>query len=89
MSVFVLTYDLKAPHKDYNNLYEALKKYTYCHGVESVWLIDSQKSASEIRDDLNKHIDNNDVLFVAKLSGNWASMRYSCAEWLKSSSRTW
>lgn len=89
MSVYIITYDLKKPGRNYDNLYSALQKYAYCHKVESVWLLDSSKSASDIRDDLKDHVDGNDVIFVAELKNHWASYNYECTEWLKSASRTW
>lgn len=41
---------------------------------ESFWLLSTEiYHAGEIRNQLKDVIDSNDKLFVAKLSGNWAS----------------
>ena len=89
MSVYLVTYDLRAPGRNYDDLYDALKKYTHCHGLESVWFIDSRNSATNIRDHLKKSIDSNDGLFVGKLTRAWAGFSIECGEWLKDTSRTW
>lgn len=89
MAVYCVTYDLKAPGKDYSSLHDHLKKYAYCKRLESFWLIDTQKTASQIRDDLKNVVDSNDVVFVARLQGNWASWNYGCGDWLNDKNRKW
>lgn len=86
MGVFAINYDLSSPDRDYDKLTEQIKSYgTWAHFLDSLWLVSSSKTAGEIRDHLKKHIDSNDQLFVARLSGNWASSNLSkkCTDWLK------
>lgn len=87
--VYVVAYDLKEPNTpaDYAKIIEAIKAYgTWARLEQSVWLIESNKTATELRDELKNSIrDASDVLFVAKLSGEWASWRIgkSRVDWLK------
>lgn len=90
MAVFIVTYDLKKPGKDYDNLIRAIKDFgSYCHCQGSVWFIDYNWTAGQVRDDLKQHMDSNDELFVGRLTGQWASWNSRCSDWLKSSSRNW
>ena len=90
MSIFVVTYDLKQPGRDYQSLFDHIKtNFTWCKGLESVWLIESPLSAAQIRDGIKPLLDANDVLFVAKLQGNWGSINYYCGEWLNKPERQW
>ena len=89
MSVYLVTYDLRMPGRNYNDLYAALDKYANCHDLESVWFIDTENSSSAIRDHLEKFIDSNDGLFVGKLTQQWSGYGIRCANWLNDSSRSW
>ncbi|WP_431786929.1 hypothetical protein [Vibrio harveyi] len=89
MSVYAVTYDLKKQGQNYEGVHDYLKKFKHCKKMESFWLIDTSKGAGEIRDDLSKIVDSNDVIFVAELKKHWASDRFTCSTWLKDESRTW
>jgi len=90
MAIMAINYDLKAPGRDYQPLYDAIKTYTWCHILESCWLVDTQKTAAEVRDHLKAKVDGNDEIFVARLQGNWAtSFSDQATDWLKSPSRNW
>jgi len=89
MSIYCVTYDLKSPGKDYTPVHNYLKKYTHCKKLESFWLIDTNKKASAIRDELEKLVDSNDIIFVAEIKKHWAGLRFDCAAWLKETGRSW
>ena len=72
MGSFIVTYDLNTPGKDYSSLISKIKTYSYSKICESVWVVKSNHSSSEVRDSLLKEIDYNDRLFVAKLTGEAA-----------------
>lgn len=85
--VYIISYDLKTPGRNYNSLFEAVKAYgLWWHQTGSVWIIVSSDSATNIRNNLIKHIDQNDQLFVAALKGEWAGVGFSDVEynWIKS-----
>lgn len=86
MKSYLITYDL-IKRKNYPELYEALKKFkTYWHCLDSVWIVKSDSTASEIRDYLLPHIDNDDKLIVVGLTGegSWTqSFSEECQSWLR------
>lgn len=90
MSIKIVSYDLREPDQNYDNLIEAIKSYkNYCKINKSDWLILTSDKCSDIRDYLKKFIDSNDTLFVAELSdksGWWASynLRKGAVDWLNS-----
>ncbi len=89
MSIVLATYDLKAPGKNYDSVHTHLEKFTHCKGLESVWLLDTTKALSTIRDDLRGKIDANDIVFAVKLTRQWPSLSYDCSAWLNDAARNW
>ena len=91
MSVLVVGYDLRAPGRNYDDLYAAIKSYpAWCHALGSMWFIDTNSNPASIRDDLGRHIDSNDQLYVIRLHQHWgATSKDNCTEWLNSPNRTW
>lgn len=88
MAVLMITYDLKQPGRDYDSIHKYIKdNFTWCKGLESVWLVDTHISPSKIRDDLKALADKNDVIFVAALTNDWASYNYFCGQWLNKPER--
>jgi len=88
--VHIITYDLKSPNDaegDYERVIEGLKSAfpAWCHLEKSVWLVHTDRSATEVRDSIKTLLNNSDVLFVARLRGNWGSFNLSSnrSEWLK------
>lgn len=85
MSCKLITYDLIAPVKNYDKLISAIKTYANTQKVtESCWIINSTDSCVSIRDYLKKSTDSNDLLFVAKLSGEsaWSNLDDKVSKWL-------
>ena len=85
MACYIISYDLLAPGRNYEQLYSALKTYSKWAKInESVWAIVTEKKAVDIRAHLAQFLDANDRLFVIK-SGVEAAWRHSkCKnEWLK------
>jgi hypothetical protein len=69
--VFAINYDLKAPGRDYNGLYEELKKSSkWWHYLESTWLVSTEESPTVIWNRLAKHIDKNDYLLIIEVKDN-------------------
>lgn len=70
---YIISYDLLAPNRNYNDLYEAIKKYPFWGRLtESTWAVTTNKTSVEIRDELLPHIDKNDRLIVIQ-SGKYAA----------------
>jgi hypothetical protein len=90
LAVYIVTYDLISPGKDYAPLLTEIRKYTHCDALKSAYFIDTRESAVTLRDKLKKHIDANDKLYVLRLRGEWAASRsMTCTEWLNSPARNW
>jgi hypothetical protein len=90
MSVLLVSYDLRKPGRNYEPLYEALKKYRYCHALESAWFIDTSESPSVVRDKLCKLVDSGDQIYVNRLHNHWGACRKeACTDWLQQAARTW
>ena len=86
---FVVAYDLRTPNdtpQDYERVIAHIKaNFTWSHLQKSVWLVESALNAAEIRESIRTTLDSKDVLFVARLQGNWASWALGEARnnWLK------
>ena len=52
MSVALVTYELKTPGRSYQPVYDYLQTFTHCKEMEAVWLLDTPKAITEIRDHL-------------------------------------
>lgn len=85
MSSKLVIYDLCAPGRNYDKLYESIKSYPkWAHITESTWFIKTDESCSSIRNKLMNCLDKNDRLFVAELTGEAAWNNILCSnEYLK------
>ena len=86
MKSYLITYDLRKPGQNYDELYKAIKAIgSWWHCLESNWIVKSNLSAVQIRDKVSPHIDKNDKLLVAHLSGEcaWMGFDTDCSKWLK------
>lgn len=84
MACYLISYDLRKA-KDYERLYDAIKSYgTWAHVLESSWAVETDKTATNLRDHLAEFIDSDDGLFVVKSAGEAAWRNVLCKnEWLK------
>ena len=86
MNCFMISYDLIGPNRDYSKLFEAIKAYGFWAKInESLWIIKTNDTSVNIRDNLKQAMDNNDTLFVAKLTGDgaWNNLSSEISNWLK------
>ncbi|WP_437804547.1 SinR family protein [Sorangium sp. So ce693] len=86
MAIYLISYDLNTPGQDYKHLHAAIRELgAWTHPLDSVWIVDCDHTAAEIRDTLKYHIDSNDTLIVVRLQGAWASwnMSTNTVTWLK------
>lgn len=91
MTVFAVTYDLKAPDRDYTKLHDAIKSLgSYSKRFESFWLVDCSLTAGQIRDKLKTVVDANDKILVIQVAKHWATLNVESGmiNWLRDSSRT-
>lgn len=89
MNIYLISYDLGLPetYSDYRILREHIKTYpNWAKPLQSVWLIKTNRSVSEVRDAIKNLIDSNDkVLVIEVAKSNWASYNLSkeVADWMK------
>lgn len=86
MKTYLVGYDLMKKGQDYTSLHEEIKKFgTWCHLLDSTWIIKSNLTALQIFDKLSLKIDNNDKLFIARLEGQsaWVNLGNEISDWLK------
>ncbi len=86
MRSVLVTYDLRG-NRDYERLYAAIKAYErYARVLGSVWIVQTQRTAEHVLDDLARHVDGDDQLFVATLTGeaDWKkNLSPKVLEWLE------
>jgi hypothetical protein len=89
VNTYLITYDLNRPGQNYNELYDAIKKVavgsSWWHCLDSNWIINSNADSVTVRNSLTPHIDANDSLLVARLSGGaaWTGFNTECSDWLR------
>lgn len=86
---FLITYDLKKPSQNYNELYEAIKSCgEWQHPLESTWVVKvgTLTLVNDIYNHLRPKIDDGDLLFIVDITDQnrqgW--MVKSFWEWIKS-----
>lgn len=85
MTTYIIGYDLNRPGQDYKILEDAIKALgNWWHCLDSTWIVKTNRSAVDIRDTLQSHIDANDELLVAALKGEsaWTGFDAQCSTWL-------
>lgn len=85
MTVFVITYDLSAPGRNYDAIIARIKQYPWVNLSESSWAVRTDSTSSQIRDYLGSVLDANDKLFVGTLRSpaSWQGLSKDRADWLQ------
>jgi len=84
VAAYLVIYDLITPGQNYGKVHDQIKTYkTWARPTESTWIVVTDKTALQIRDHLQEHIDANDRLLVVKsgVESAWYNPRCS-NEWL-------
>lgn len=86
---FIISYDLRT-QRNYQPLYNCLKKWNAARLLESLWLVELAGPAEGIRDILRNVADADDGVVVLELVGafDWATFKAQLAgvAWLKAKS---
>ena len=86
MTVFVISYDLRQPGRDYEKLFEKIKSLgTWWHCQTSTWMVVSDLTALQIATALWAVMDQNDRLLVNPVAPGsaWAGFDEDCVAWIK------
>jgi hypothetical protein len=89
MNTYLISYDLRVPEtsEDYKKLIAYIKSFpSWAKPLYSVWLIKTDKTASQIRDEIGFATDANDRTLVIDVTGRaWATKGVSeeIIKWMK------
>lgn len=85
MTVFQIDYDLNELGQGYDGVHETIQQMgDFIHPLESTWMIDTEKSSSEIRDALKEVADSNDCLTIVKFDQPYSFyLNTSDKEWIE------
>ncbi|MEW6618720.1 MAG: hypothetical protein AB1422_05150 [bacterium] len=71
MKAYTINYDLKAPDRNYDGLYEAIKKSPkWWHYLESTWIIITNETPNQIWQRIEPFVDKNDYLLIIEVRDN-------------------
>lgn len=85
-SVYIISYDLVAPGKNYERVIEKIKKSPgWARIGGSAYIILSDQTAAEVRDSIGGALDSNDKLFVGAIGAPaaWTGLTDQVSQWLK------
>ena len=84
MSMYLISYDLSQPARNYGGLYSAIRSYgVWARITESSWAVVTDQSEVAVRDYLTSAIDQNDKLFVGKMIASaWIGLDQQVHNWL-------
>ena len=75
MSTIQINYDLVAPGRNYQPVYNYIKSHgTWARPLQSLWLIRTNKTAATVRNELNRLVDRNDKVATFDVTNDdWAT----------------
>ncbi len=90
MAIYMIGYDLHRSHEDrYDKLYAALEAIGsgYWDCLESTWLLITDKTAAQIKEQLEPHLEDGDRLLVMRYGEGaaWVGFTDECLGWKTSS----
>ena len=89
MKTYLISYDLGLPetYNDYKVLIDYIKTYSFwAKPLQSVWFIKTDKTVSQVRDELKLRVDSSDKILVMDITdSNWGTYNVSknVTEWMK------
>ena len=83
--LYLITYDLKSPGRDYSSLYNQIKSYgEWWHYIDSTWIIKTDNSIEEVSNSIRKMMDINECLLIVEITNckrnGW--LRKSAWDWI-------
>lgn len=85
MKVFLVTYELKNPSKDYKGFYETLKSAPkWWHYMDSTWLIATDETITEWSKKIEPKIDVSDYILIIEVNKRyWGRLPKDSWKWFK------
>lgn len=82
--IYLISYDLKAPNRNYDDLYAILKTAeSWWHYLESTWLIYTSDGIEAWQMRIKSAIDNNDSFIIVDVT------KQPCNGWLPKKAWEW
>jgi hypothetical protein len=87
MAVYMIGYDLHPSEGDNHKLFAALETmgsgYRDC--LDSTWLVITERTAVQVRDELKQHLKDDDRLLVMRYGDGvaWLGFKDECRTWLE------
>lgn len=74
MALYLISYDLRQPGRNYDALYRQLADWGAARVLQSLWLVNLTGNAEQVRETLRASLDPNDGIVVIELksNSNWA-----------------
>ena len=70
MRMFLISYDLKIPGRNYDSLYEVLKgALHWWHYLESTWIICTNRTMNDWQSRIFNVLDKNDSFLIIEVTG--------------------
>jgi CRISPR/Cas system-associated endoribonuclease Cas2 len=88
--VYIVTYDLSNPGKNYESLLKRIKAYdAWARLGGSSYLVLTELNATQLRDNLTKSLDSNDSLYVGLMdnSAAWRGLGEKVSIWIKNNQK--
>jgi len=85
-TAYIITYDLSSPGQNYEDVLKTIKdNNAWARLGGSSYIVLSNKSAFDIRDEIMAFMDSNDQLFVGVVSApaGWYGLGDDVSEWIK------
>ncbi len=88
MAIYMIGYDLHPSGVgDYDKLFSALEAIGsgYWDCLDSTWLVITEKTPAQIRDELRQCLKDDDCLLVIRCGEGaaWLGFKYECETWLE------
>lgn len=83
--IYIISYDLSEPGQRYEELIGKIKESNaWAKLGESAYMVDSDKTPIELRDDYRTVLDSNDKLYVGRVyaPAAWYGMPNEVSEWI-------
>lgn len=83
--IYEVSYDLKKPGQDYEELIKELKRSSdWWHYLKSTWLIYTNETAEQIYQRIGKFIDKNDYILIINVGKDYHGWLPNDAwDWIK------
>lgn len=72
--LYIISYDLRNPNRDYQTLYDELDRLQAKRVLESLWAVRrTSTDAGRLRDHMKGFIDGDDRVLVAAIDNKWGT----------------